>query len=112
MQIFVQRMHDDFIVGYLFEGRDLARIAEHEASLAVAHLGGEARYGGRPIGAVHRPLKINRGHFRRRLAILRTVLAEHDLPAPVLERWIAHDRRLESVVTDGTDCVPEPGAGA
>lgn len=112
MEAFIARMRDDFIVGYLFEGVDLARIVQHEAQLATAHLGGTARYTGRPIGAVHRPLRINRGHFRRRLAILRTVLSEHDLADDVIDRWIAHDRALEPVITDGTDCVPPPGGSA
>ena len=36
---------------------------------------------------------------------LRTVLRDRGAPEDVVERWIAHDRKLESVVTDGTDCV-------
>ncbi|HHO54706.1 MAG TPA: hypothetical protein ENK18_28500, partial [Deltaproteobacteria bacterium] len=106
MGAFVSRMHGDFIVGYLFEGRALDRIVQHEAELAISHLGGEASYTGRPIGAVHRPLRINRGHFRRRLAILRTLLSERGVPEDIIERWIAHDAALEAVVTDGIDCVP------
>jgi len=104
---FVRRMATDFVIGWLFEGRDLERIIEHEVSFARAHLGGGGVYSGRPIGRVHQALPINRGMFRRRLALLRTVLAEHGVDPGVVERWIAHDERLESVVTDGTDCTPE-----
>lgn len=109
MQAFVKRVAADFIIGFLFEGRDLERIARHEAELAVSHLGGPGRYSGRPLGASHRPLRINRGHFRRRLAILRVVLEEQGVPAEVRERWVAHDASLESVITDGTECTPTSG---
>lgn len=108
MARFVERVAGDFIVGFLFEGRDLERIATHEAELAIAHLGGAGVYNGRPIGQVHRPLRINRGHFRRRLAILRTVLGEAQVDPEIIQRWVAHDAALEPVVTDGTECVPPP----
>ncbi len=112
MHDFVHRVASDFIIGFLFEGRDLARIVRHEGELAVAHLGGPAAYGGRPLGAVHRPLRINRGHFRRRLAILRTVLTEAGVSPDVVERWVAHDAALEAVITDGTECTPSSGAAS
>ena len=107
---FVDRMAADFIIGWLFEGRDLDRIKAHEVSFARAHLGGGGRYQGRPIGAVHRPLPINAGMFHRRLALLATVLRDHGVDEAVIERWLDHDRRLEPIITDGTDCAP-PGEG-
>jgi hemoglobin len=103
---FVDRMAKDFIIGWLFEGRDLARIKTHELGFASAHLGGGRRYEGRPLGRVHQPLAINRGMFQRRLALLATVLRDHEVGEDIIERWLAHDRRLEPVVTDGTDCAP------
>lgn len=109
MRDFISRVADDFIIGFLFEGRDLDRIATHESQLASAHLGGPAEYGGRPLGVIHQRLRINRGHFRRRLAILRTVLVEHEVPDDVISRWLSHDAALEAVITDGTDCTPTSG---
>lgn len=108
VRAFVHRFADDFIIGYLFEGRDLDRIIAHETEHALQHLGAEVVYTGRPLAAVHRPLRINAGHFRRRLAILRTVLAEHGVPDAVIDRWIEADRRLMAAIVDGTDCAP-PG---
>lgn len=104
----VRRMHDDFVIGFLFQGRDLGRIVRAERSLAEAHLGGEAPYVGRPLGEVHRPLRINRGQFRRRIAFLRQVLERHGVAPEIAARWIEREERLEPVVTDGTDCVPAP----
>jgi len=102
---FLDLVQRDFIIGFLFEGRDMARIHRHEVEHASRLLGGPVVYTGRPIGAAHRGLHVNRGHFRRRLAILRTVLGQQGVPDDVIERWIAHDARLEPAVTDGTDCV-------
>lgn len=105
VQAFVDAFFRDFVIGFLFEGRDRERIVRHELELARAHLGGPAAYRGRPLGSVHQPLKINRGHFRRRLAILRHVLVDQGLSAEVVEAWVAHDAALEAVVTTGADCV-------
>jgi len=106
---FVHRMAGDFIIGWLFEGRDLDRIIRHEVGFARSHLGGVRAYEGRPLGRVHRPLRLNRGMFRRRLALLRTVLRDHEVDEGVIARWMAHDERLEPALTDGTECAPEPG---
>ena len=104
---FLDRVFGDFIIGFLFEGRDRARIHRHEVEHAAALLGGPRRYAGRPLAAVHQPLRINRGQFRRRLAILRVVLHADGVPPEIIERWIGHDARLERAITDGLDCVPE-----
>ena len=106
VQAFVDRVFDDFIIGFLFVGRDRSRIVLHEVEHACEHLGGPSAYTGRPIAAVHRPLPINRGHFRRRIALLRTVLRERGVPEEIVQRWLQADRRLEEAVVDGTDCGP------
>ena len=103
---FVDRMFDDFVIGFRFEGKDRDRVKRHELELARKHVLGKGTYTGRPIGPLHRAMRINAGQFRRRLAILRTVLREHDVEEAVISAWIAHDRKLEPVLTDGTDCLP------
>ena len=107
---FVDRVFDDFIIGFFFIGKDRERIKIFEAQHAARHLGGPSRYGGRPVHRVHGPLPINRGHFRRRLAILRTVLREHQVDEDIIERWVSRDRALEAAVTDGTDCTSSSGS--
>lgn len=102
---FVERMFGDFIIGFRFVNSDLERIVRFETQHAARVLGGRVRYEGRPIAEVHAPLKINRGQFRRRLAILRTVAREHGVDDEVLDRWIHREALLEPVVTDGTDCL-------
>ena len=105
LQEFVQRISQDYIIGFFFAGKDLDHIAEREFELACTHLGGPHPYQGRPIGQAHRPHRINHGHFRRRLAFLGTVLREHSVDEDIVERWLAHDEKLLELVTDGSDCV-------
>lgn len=106
VRAFVDRVFDDMIIGFLFIGKDRERVVRHEVEHAAEHLGGPSAYTGRPIARVHRPLRINRGQFRRRLALLRTVLREQGVDEAIVERWIEADRRLEPAITDGTECVP------
>lgn len=101
----VDQFFQDFIIGFLFQGRDRERIIAHEVEHASRHLGAEVAYTGRPVGAVHRPLRINRGQFRRRLAILRTVLLREGVAPDIVERWVEADAALERAITDGSDCL-------
>lgn len=110
---FVDRVFADPIIGFLFVGRDRDRIVRHETEHASLHLGGPLRYQGRPIAAAHRPLRIHAGHFRRRLALLRTVLRERGVDEAIVARWVARDEALRPVVTGEGDCVgPMPSDAA
>lgn len=105
---FVRRMANDFVIGFFFAGRDLDRIIAHEYEHAAIALGAGGVYTGRPIASTHRALKINAGHFRRRLALLRAEIEAAGIPDDVRDRWLDHQRALEATITDGSDCAPEP----
>ena len=107
VQSFVDRVASDMIIGFMFEGRDLNRIVAHEYEWASGHFQSGIKYTGRPIGEVHRPLKINGGHFRRRIAILRTVLQEYGLSQATIDYWISKEEALASVIVSVDDCGPE-----
>jgi len=102
---FIERVSQDMVVGFFFKGHDLARIADREYQLAAERMGGPVTYGGRPVGAVHKGLGINKGHLRRRLAILKFVLTSHGVDDGVMERWLTHERGLESEITNARECV-------
>lgn len=103
---FVDRAFDDVIIGFFFAGKDRAGIKTHEYAHAAAVLGARVPYTGRPIAPLHRPLRINAGQFRRRLAILRTEIERAGLPADIAELWLDAQRAMERQITDGTDCAP------
>jgi truncated hemoglobin YjbI len=102
---FVDEMAADPIIGFLFAGKDLGRIAVHEAELALALFGAGERYTGRPLASLHRALRVHRGHFRRRLFVLRRVLAAEGIPEELVERWVAHHASMEAAIVSPTDCV-------
>lgn len=101
---FVDRLFEDRIIGFLFEGKDRERIRRHEYEHAAASLGAPVAYGGRPIVGLHRPLRINAGQFRRRLAILRQEMEKAGVPEEVRLQWNASQERLLPAITDGSDC--------
>lgn len=102
---FVDRAFDDMIIGFFFTGRDRARVKQHEYEHAAGVLGAPVAYTGRPIVPLHRPLKINAGQFRRRLALLRQEIERAGVPAAVAELWVSAQYAMERQITDGTDCV-------
>jgi len=102
---FIDRCHADFIIGFLFEGTDAERTKRHETEMALRVLGDPVHYTGRPIGRTHKPKRINQGHYRRRLAILRTVLSDHDVPDAIRDTWLAHQESFRAVVTNERDCL-------
>ena len=104
---FVDRASKDMIIGFFFDGKDLARVKQHEFEHAARTLGAVIPYTGRPIPSLHRPLRINGGQFRRRLALLRQQIDSAGVPLAVKELWLAEQMRMERAITDGTDCTPE-----
>lgn len=102
---FVDRVFDDVIIGFHFAGKDRADVRQHEYQHAAATLGAQVAYTGRPIVPLHRPMKINAGQFRRRLALLRQEIQRAGIPAEIEEQWLAAQRAMERQITDGTDCV-------
>ena len=104
---FIHRASRDTIIGFFFAGKDLDLIALREYQLAAERLGGPVVYQGRPLDAVHRPLGINKGHLRRRLVILESVLREHGVDEAIIEAWLSEERALEPLVTTLRDCVED-----
>ncbi len=103
---FIDRVYDDVIIGFFFWSVDRAQLIEREIEHAAAHLGGPKAYRGKSIPEAHAKHPINRGHFHRRLHLLEQTLRQHNAPEDVIERWLEQNRRLESAVTDRTDCAP------
>lgn len=105
---FVDRMFADVIIGFLFAGKDAARIKQHEFEHTAKVLGAGLPYTGRPIPELHRPMRINAGHFRRRLALLRQELGRAGVPEDISALVIEAQERMLKQITDGTDCgVPD-----
>ena len=96
---FVDRCFDDVMIGFMFRRAERSRIKEFEFQHAAAWLGADVQYQGRPLGAAHQKHRIMGGQFARRLQILREVLEEARVPAPLVHEWIAHHESLREQIT-------------
>lgn len=103
---FYDRVFADVMIGFLFAGKDKARLIQLEWELAARMLGADVKYTGRPMRVAHAQLPIFGGHFERRLQILRETMADHDIDPDVQRVWIEHAHALRAQITkdQGSEC--------
>ena len=96
---FYQRVFDDVMIGFMFQGKDRAHLIEREYEFTAHFLGGPVVYTGRPIKEAHAKTPIFGGHFERRLQILRNTMADHQVDADVVASVVEHQQALRALVT-------------
>jgi len=103
---FYDRVFADVMIGFLFQGKDKARLIRLEWELAAAMLGGGVKYTGRPMRVAHAQSPIFGGHFERRLQLLRETMRDHGVAADVQRVWIEHAQALRGQITrdQGSEC--------
>jgi hemoglobin len=63
VEIFLQAMLDDPLVGWTFEGVDRERLQRHALAFVIAALGGPDLYIGRDLATAHARFKLGNRHF-------------------------------------------------
>lgn len=108
IDVFIDRVFEDRMIGFFFRNADRNRIKEMEYQLTAEFLGAPVVYRGRPLDVAHAKHPIMGGQFARRLEILKETLEEFRVPATVGEAWIQHTESLRSLITRdaGSDCDP------
>lgn len=108
IDVFIDRVFEDRMIGFFFRNADRARIKEMEFQLTARFLGADIEYQGRALDEVHARHPIMGGQFARRLQILRETLEEHQVPKDIRQAWIEHTESLRSQITKdaGSDCDP------
>ena len=104
---FYDRIFDDMMIGFMFQGRDRKHLVEREWELVAALLGAPGvTYTGRPMRTAHAQHTIFGGHFERRLQILRETLRDHAVDPAVQQAWIDHTQALREQITrdKGSEC--------
>lgn len=103
---FYSRIFGDIMIGFLFEGKDRARLVEMEYQFTAQLLGADVKYGGRSMREAHARSPIFGGHFERRLQILRETLRDQAVDPEVAQAWIDHTLSLRSQITSdqGSEC--------
>ncbi len=98
LQSLYDRLFDDPMVGFLFEGRDKSHIVEQQTAFTCGFLGGPQKYIGRPLPEAHAALPILPGHFDRRHRLLEQVLSEKGVPDESRRVWLSIDESLRPSV--------------
>jgi len=96
---FVDAMFDDAMIGFFFSKVSRERIKKFEYQHAAQFLGADLEYEGRPLAVAHRAHRIMGGQFLRRKEILRKNLVEHEVPAHIIDAWLAHVESLRPLIT-------------
>jgi truncated hemoglobin YjbI len=98
LQTLYDRLFVDPMVGFLFEGKDKARIVEQQLAFTCRFLGGPQTYDGLPLPKAHASLPLLPGHFDRRHRLLAQVLDECAVPEDVKRVWLQIDDALRPSV--------------
>ncbi len=103
---FYERVFRDVMIGFMFEGKDRARLIDKEYELVAALLGADVKYTGRPMRAAHAAHTIFGGHFERRMQLLRNVFADNAVPSEIATAWLDHAESLRWQITrdKGSEC--------
>lgn len=99
IDVFVERVIHDVMIGFFFRGVDIPRLKQREYEFARGHLGGPTEYTGRPLQIAHARHPILGGQFNRRIRILEQVLQEFQVPDEIRLAWLAHNESLRSLIT-------------
>jgi hemoglobin len=94
LQSLYDKLFDDPIVGFLFQGKDKQHIVGQQLAFTCHFLGGPQEYAGRPLPVVHAALPLLPGHFDRRHRLLEQVLDEQRVIDEVKRVWLRIDEGL------------------
>src|SRR5689334_19954301 len=88
IDVFIDRVFEDRMIGFFFRNADRGKIKELEYQLTAQFLGGPVQYTGRPLDQAHAKHPIMGGQFARRMKILNDTLNDFNVPAAVRAAWI------------------------
>ncbi len=94
---FYQRMSQDILIGFFFDGKDLSKIARMQKEFLMRAMGARPHYAGKPPAQAHDELApILKGHFDRRLRILEATLRDHGLSEDDIRIWIRFEEAFRA----------------
>jgi truncated hemoglobin YjbI len=99
LEKFYQRMSQDILIGFFFEGKDLKQIAHTQASFLLRAMGVTSSYSGKAPAQAHDKLPpILAGHFDRRLRLLEEVLKEEGLSDKDIKIWVLFESAFRASI--------------
>jgi len=99
---FYQRMSEDLLIGYFFDGKNLPHIAEQQKNFLLKAWGIKPSYSGKSPAQAHRDLpEILAGHFDRRIVILKEVLESAGFSSQVVKTWTDFEKSFRKQIVKG-----------
>jgi truncated hemoglobin YjbI len=100
---FYRRMSSDAMLGFFFQGRDVASIAMKQKQFLLRAFGASPSYSGKPPADAHTALPpILEGQFNRRLVLLAETLRAHGLSEAQTETWVSFENAFRAgIVAEG-----------
>jgi truncated hemoglobin YjbI len=96
---FYKIMSADTMLGFFFHGKNLSHIVEQQSLFLLRAMGAAVSFTGLPPSKAHSKIPpILKGHFDRRLLILRDLLQSEELSAEAVETWIAFENQFRKVI--------------
>jgi hemoglobin len=108
VNLFVDRMFNDVMIGFFFRKADKERIKEKEFEFLAEFLGFDIKYTGLSIPDAHEKHYIMGGQFSRRKQMLKEVLEESNVSDNVINIIMDHTEkfRMSIAKTKKSDCRP------
>ena len=106
INLFMDRVFADRMIGFFFRDADQSRIREMEYQLAASFLGADIEYHGRALDKAHARHPIMGGHFARRRQILKETLEFCQVSEDIKSAWLEHTDSLRPLITSdaGSEC--------
>lgn len=98
-----RKIENDPMIGFMFIGLDLERLAFREYQLMAQICDLPVRYEGQSLRSAHMRHRIRSGQFRRRLELLKQALEAFDVPRAEFEKIVAHNEGLAAVIMRTTN---------
>ncbi len=96
---FYVRMSNDVMIGFFFAGKNLEEVAKQQTHFILNAAGLIDRFEGKGPSTAHVALPpILRGHFDRRLVLLRETLTAAELDPLLINEWIQFEEGFRSIV--------------
>jgi hemoglobin len=96
---FYTKMSSDIMLGFFFEGKDLGHIIRQQKSFLLRAMGKEKTYTGKSPAKAHLKIPpILKGHFDRRLVLLRETLEQFGVPQESRDAWIEFESQFRNAI--------------
>ncbi len=96
-------MSKDILIGFFFACKDIDLIADRQHEFLLFAMGARTAFAGKDPKSAHRELPpILKGHFDRRLTLLKEVLEDYSLSDEDIRTWIDFEAAFRPVVETET----------